>query len=617
MKKVLFSIMAALLVVLGLSACSLLPSGEVTTTKKDATTANPNATNIGAITVWCAEKAVDLTKSQLDAYLAANAETVTFTYTVAAVGEGDAATQMITDVEAGADIFCFAQDQLARLVEAGALARLSDTMKEKIVAANDGGSVKAASLNDVLYAYPMTSDNGYFMYYDKSVVQAEHLDDLAAIVKDCEDAGKTINFKLGDAWYNASFFFATGCSSIWSTNEKGAYTHAVDNYNSANGIIALKGMQILTSSDSWVDAAETAAFQAAEGVQAAVVISGTWGATTAKESLGENYAATDLPSFTVGENTYHLGSFSGNKLMGVKPQTDGTRAAVLATVAQYLTGKDCQLQRFNSLSWGPSNLEAQQDEAIKADEALTAFALQNRYAVPQGQYPNAWWSIGNALGAVAQNAETDDDLQEGLNVYQAAVEEIIELQSATEKNYVLVGSWNEWNNKGEDADGNATEFKLSKNEDGTYSTMAYLPAGSFGRITEYGDWTSATGYEQTDTDLVEDYGNDNNFTVVAGGVYQISVMPTTGAITISQPNLVCVGAWCNWDNTSADYTLVASEDGRTYSITIEAAKDANGRIVFNGAWGEGFGYLLVDAENTLVVDDLGGDHNFKFVEAGT
>ena len=53
---------------------------------------------------------------------------------------------MITDVEAGADIFCFALDLLARLVEAGALTRLSETTVSKVTAANDGGAVKAASI---------------------------------------------------------------------------------------------------------------------------------------------------------------------------------------------------------------------------------------------------------------------------------------------------------------------------------------------------------------------------------------------------------------------------------------------------------------------------------------
>ena len=65
---------------------------------------------------------------------------------VEAVGEGTAATNMITDVEGGADIFGFAQDQLARLVASGALIDVSEENAALVTAENDGGSVAAVTL---------------------------------------------------------------------------------------------------------------------------------------------------------------------------------------------------------------------------------------------------------------------------------------------------------------------------------------------------------------------------------------------------------------------------------------------------------------------------------------
>lgn len=75
----------------------------------------------GEIKVWVADAAVEFTRAQIDAFKAANAEYANMTVTVEPMGEGDAATAMITDVESGADIYGFAQDQLSRLVAAGAL----------------------------------------------------------------------------------------------------------------------------------------------------------------------------------------------------------------------------------------------------------------------------------------------------------------------------------------------------------------------------------------------------------------------------------------------------------------------------------------------------------------
>ena len=39
--------------------------------------------------------------------------------------------------------------------------------------ANLDEAVAAASVNDTLYAYPMTADNGYFLYYDKNYLTEE------------------------------------------------------------------------------------------------------------------------------------------------------------------------------------------------------------------------------------------------------------------------------------------------------------------------------------------------------------------------------------------------------------------------------------------------------------
>ena len=102
------------------------------------------------ITVWVANEIVDLTKTQIDNFNATNTMGIVFNATIEAVSEADAATQMITDVEAGGDIFCFAQDQFARLVQAGALAKLGVRAAETVSAANSAGVVAAATAGDTL-----------------------------------------------------------------------------------------------------------------------------------------------------------------------------------------------------------------------------------------------------------------------------------------------------------------------------------------------------------------------------------------------------------------------------------------------------------------------------------
>ena len=187
----------------------------------------------GEIKIWVAEATVEFTKAQVELFKAAHPEYANMTVQVEPVGEGDAASNMLTDVEAGADIFGFAQDQLARLVAAGALEVVLDENAEIVKAENDGGSVSAVMLGDTMYAYPLTSDNGYFLYYDKSVVTDPS--SMEQILADCEAAGKNVYFEINSGWYQTAFFFGAGCTLTYSTDDLGNIVSMNCNYASENG----------------------------------------------------------------------------------------------------------------------------------------------------------------------------------------------------------------------------------------------------------------------------------------------------------------------------------------------------------------------------------------------
>lgn len=387
MKKPFFLAAAGVLTLVTLAGCGQKEGGEV-----------------GTLKVWCADAVVDLTKSQLETFKTEHPEWKV-DFVVEAVGEGDAATNMITDPEAGADIYCFAQDQLARLVAAKAIGSLADDAKSEITKNNDAGSVKAGSIGDKVYAYPLTSDNGYFMYYNKDVMQGVDMNDLDAIVAKCEATKTNIAFEGGSAWYNAAFFFGAGCVSEWTTDEKSKFVSYNDTYNSDKGKVAAEGLRKLVNSSAYVNSSGAPGAFAAG---ASVAVSGTWDFAACKEALGDKLGAAKLPCYTVDGNKIQLGSFSGNKLMGVKPHTDANVATCCKRVALYLTGETCQAKRFETNAWGPSNKNVQKSDAVKANPGLSALAAQNEFATPQGQFPNAWWTLAGALGPSLVGKTTAD-----------------------------------------------------------------------------------------------------------------------------------------------------------------------------------------------------------------
>ncbi len=449
------------------------------------------------ITVWVSEKAVDLTKQQIEAFNATNDLGIVFKAAVEPVSEAEAATNMITDVEAGGDLFCFAQDQFSRLVQAGALAKLGAKAAETVIANNDAGTVAAATSGDVLYAYPLTSDNGYFMYYDKSVIPEEDVDSLEKLIADCEAANKYFAFEMqSSAWYLASFFFGTGCVSEWNTDDDGTFVSVRDTFNSPEGLIAVKGMKKLVDSPMHLSSSQASEF--ASG--AAIVVTGTWAFEDISKMLGDNMGVADLPSFEVDGKEYHLGSFNGCKLMGVKPQVDAAKAAALHRLAQYLTGEQCQMERFEALSWGPSNIVDQASEAVQANPGLAALIAQSAYSVPQGQIHGSWWDIAKVIGDDVKAATDEAGLQKALDNYYDKISSLFTLDTSA---LLFVGAWNGWNNADD------TDTYYFKNNTLTLD----VPQSDYmgGRIVNPGSWDTDKGFAQVTSgaELIKDLGADN------------------------------------------------------------------------------------------------------------
>jgi len=395
------------------------------------------------IKVWCSdtEGVSDEFKAEIRSFEKANPGVV-IKDTVETVSEADSATQMLTDVDAGADIYCFAQDQFARLVQGGALGKLGKAAADKVKAENDGGSVGAVTSGDSLYAYPLTSDNGYFMYYDKSVIKdTSHLTSMEALIADCEAAGKKWSFEMEtSAWYLASFFFATGCHSNWTTDDKGKFVSVDDDFNSDKGVIAARAMQKLVKSSSHNSSSGVADFSAA--TPSAIVVSGTWDYNNAVKALGDNLGVAELPSFKGTDNkTYHLGSFSGNKLVGVKPQVDTKKSAVAHKLAAWFTNAANQEKHFDVAAWGPSNKTAQALPKVQANPALAALLKQSQYAVPQGQIHGSWWDIAKVIGSeLISAAETDAACKTVLENYKKKIDALFTIDPAVARAFTVIGS---------------------------------------------------------------------------------------------------------------------------------------------------------------------------------
>ncbi len=395
------------------AAAEEAPAVEAPATAEEGT--DPVATLIAATTgtvtlkVWASEEDQDLTTKLLDDFKAAYPD-VTFDITLGAESESTAKDTVLTDVEAAADVYAFADDQINDLVNAGALQEVVANYTFDVVNENATGAVEAAAAVDgKVYAYPMTADNGYFMFYDSSVFSESDVQSLEKMIEVADAAGKKIAMDISNGWYIYAFFQGAGLEL--KLNDDGLTNTCT--WNAAGGTDVAQAIIDLTASGVLVDMNdEDMATQIAEGNVAACV-NGTWRAETAAEAWGDNYAATKLPTFKAGGKDCQMSSYSGYKLVGVNPHSANVGWAML--LAEFLTNESAQTARFEARGLGPSNLNAAGSDAVQANPAIAALAEQAAYATPQRVGGN-FWSPAETLGQILASGNPDGtDLQELLD----------------------------------------------------------------------------------------------------------------------------------------------------------------------------------------------------------
>lgn len=361
------------------------------------------------LTVWASEEDQEFTQGLIDSFKALYPD-VTFDITLGAKSEADAKDDVLADVEAAPDVYAFADDQILELVNGGALQEVANTYTYDVKNENLAGSVEAATIDGKLYAYPMTADNGYFMYYDKSVLSESDVESLDAMTATADKAGKKVAMIVSDAWYIYSFFKGAGYDV--TLNEDGVTNNCTWNAEGATdvaqAIIDLgknKGFESVKEDADIVTGIKDGKFAAA--------VSGVWNSDAIKEAWGDNMAACKLPTFTCGGKQVQMSSFSGYKMIGVNPHSQFVGWSMI--LAEYLTNKENQITRFNERGLGPANEEASQSADVQASPAIAALAAQAEFASPQRVGGN-YWDPANTLGLTLITGNPDGtDLQKLLD----------------------------------------------------------------------------------------------------------------------------------------------------------------------------------------------------------
>lgn len=371
------------------------------------------------LNVWAPEDEQKVLQTMCDEFVTANKDKVNLTVKLSTQAESDADSAVLVDIEKAADIFALANNQIKKLADAGALLEIPKDTYGDIWTRNTSGSIQACSLDNKLYAFPRTADNGYFLYYNTKYFTAEDVKSMETIIPKAAKLGKKVSIELNSGWYLYGFFRAAGLNTTVDENgnTKCNYNSKTNKYKGVDVASALLNLVkqksiITTNNDSFELGINDGTIIAG--------ISGTWNATKVEKAWGENYAATKLPTYKVAGDDLQMYSVAGCKVFGVNAKTKSQEWALKLT--DWLTNEQNQIKFCEDKGSGPSNIKAAEAKVVQDNPALAAVAMQQQWSEVQYVGDN-YWVPSQTFGEIISGGNKDNtDLQKLLDDMVTAVE---------------------------------------------------------------------------------------------------------------------------------------------------------------------------------------------------
>ena len=351
----------------------------------------------GDLTVWSPQEDQDTNwlQDQCEAFAAEHPNwKINFNYGVCA--EGEAKDNVTKDVEAAADVYMLANDNIPDLVSAGALSELGGDYLGYVTSTNSDSILASVTYNDAVVAFPFTS-NTWFMYYDKSVFSEDDVKNFDTMLEKAGEAGKKVSFKLTDSWYIQAFYVANGCTLFGD----GTDTDAGIDFGGDKAAAVTEYLVDLAANPNFLVDADGSGL-AGLGDSVAAVFSGTWDADAVKEKLGDNMGVAALPTVTIDGKEGQMKSFIGSKAIGVNPNAENQQVAM--SLAAYLAGEKAQTAHYEMRNILPSNINislADDPIATAVTNVMTDTSIMQPLCKEMGNY----WSPAENMGKNIQSGE--------------------------------------------------------------------------------------------------------------------------------------------------------------------------------------------------------------------
>ena len=365
-----------------------------------------------ALTVWGAEEDEELLRQIFEGFQEKYRGEAEFLITYEPQSESHCTDALMADLENGADVFAFADDQLNTLVASGALEPVENA--EALRTSNLPEAVLAASVKDTLYAYPLTADNGYFLYYDKRVFSPEDIQSWDRMLDVAAEQGGKVSMEWSSGWYVYALFGNTGLTV--GLNDDGITNYCTwnDTEGAIKGTDVARAMTAMAKHPGFLSTDDAGFLEGVRNGTIVAGVSGVWNAVAVEEAWGSGFGASKLPSYTCGGQQIQMASFSGYKLIGVNSYSEHREWA--AKLAEWITNEENQELRFRLRGQGPSNKNAAASSEVQSSPAIAALLEQSEYSCLQRIGGNYWEPVSAFTQEILDGNPSGKSLQEQLDI---------------------------------------------------------------------------------------------------------------------------------------------------------------------------------------------------------
>lgn len=372
----------------------------------------------------------DWIKSEVETFLTQNNLSDKYTVENYTLGESDVNNaDKISDWTVGPDLFAYASDQTLGLVQKGILGEVPSTFANAMKTNMADEAIAAAKVGTKMYGYPYAGDNGYFLYYNKSVFkdQEAKLDTIDGIVEVCKANKLKFSYKIAEPFFSVGLLFTFGARyNVTLSTDETSIANITADFNGEKGLKAAKAMRSIVQNPT-IDTTKEGQKAPTKANGLAACVDGSWNAGTYSEAMGNDYGCVKLPTVTVDGETKNLSAFLGYKLYGVNKQKSQSseKLAVLHKLANYLVSSSVQEKRFDDLTIAPTDKTVKAMAKVQNTPHVKALADQAQFAVAQTIVPNgAWTEATNPYTPIlAKGSETitDAELQSYMDSFNVAV----------------------------------------------------------------------------------------------------------------------------------------------------------------------------------------------------